>query len=80
MDIAFSSIDEIERLQEKSLRAHIAYCRKNSPYYQRVLGDVDIDAKKGTADILAELPFTDKSDIEKFNDELCAVHLIGLLT
>jgi phenylacetate-CoA ligase len=73
MEIAFSSPQEIAQLQRRKLCAHIDYCKNGSPYYRGVLADIDTGSHKSIADILAELPFTDKEDIEQHNDEMCAV-------
>lgn len=73
MEIAFSPAREIEELQRQKLCAHIDYCKKNSPYYKDALADFDTRSHKTIADILAELPFTSKEDIERHNDEMCAV-------
>lgn len=73
MDIAMKSAGKVEHLQEEKLLAHIEHCRKNSPYYRSVLSGLDIGGKKGTAEILDCLPFTDKHDIENHNDAMCAV-------
>jgi phenylacetate-CoA ligase len=73
MEIAFSSPQEILELQRQKLCAHIDYCKNNSPYYRDALADIDTSSHKSIADILAELPFTSKEDIERHNDEMCAV-------
>jgi phenylacetate-CoA ligase len=73
MEIAFSSPQEIAQLQREKLCAHIRYCKNNSPYYRAVLADIDTCPRKSIADLLADLPLTDKEDIEQHNDEMCAV-------
>ncbi len=73
MEIAYSSPREIEKLQRQKLCAHIEYCKHNSPYYRDALADIDTGSTKSIADLLAELPFTSKEDIERHNDEMCAV-------
>ena len=73
MDIEFSEPHIIRKLQEKRLRDHLVYCSKHSPYYQRILKDSCIDFERITLEQLCELPFTDKSDLEKYNNDFCAV-------
>ena len=73
MDIEFSEPDIIRQVQEKRLRKHLVYCSKHSPYYQRILKDSCIDFERITLEQLCELPFTDKPDVEKYNNDFCAV-------
>ncbi|MEW6379952.1 MAG: AMP-binding protein [bacterium] len=72
-EISFSSPEAIREVQEGRLRKHLVYCREHSPYYRRVLQDIDLDFEKITLDLISRLPFTDKSEIEKYNHDLCAV-------
>ena len=55
------------------LREHLIYCKKSSPYYKKKLKGIDIDSQFAAFERLIEFPFTDKSDIEKHNDDFCAV-------
>ncbi|MFA5087648.1 MAG: AMP-binding protein [Candidatus Omnitrophota bacterium] len=71
--ISFLSRGKIRSLQENILRQHLVYCRENSPYYKKLFKRHKIVPGKITLDNLADLPFTDKSDIEKNNDGLLAV-------
>ena len=73
MDIEFYEPDIIRQVQEKRLRKHLVYCSKHSPYYQRILKDSCIDFERITLEQLCELPFTDKPDVEKYNNDFCAV-------
>ena len=70
-DIGFSSPEVIKKLQEKILRRHLAYCKKNSPYYIEKLKGLDFD--NFSINRLHELPFTEKSDISKCNEDFLAV-------
>jgi phenylacetate-CoA ligase len=79
MDIAFSEPHIIKKLQEKRLRDHLLYCSKHSPYYQRILKDSCIDFESITLEQLCELPFTDKSDLEKYNNDFCAVSPVKIV-
>lgn len=71
-DIASSSADAIRGVQEERLKQHLDYCLKHSPYYRRILKNEDVNLG---LDGLSQLPFTQKSDIEKCNDDFCAVSL-----
>lgn len=72
-NIAFSTPDDIQQIQENRLREHLVYCREHSPYYQKSLRDTEINCKHVTIDQLCKLPFTEKSDIEQYNEDFCAV-------
>ncbi|HDH05443.1 MAG TPA: phenylacetate--CoA ligase family protein [Nitrospirae bacterium] len=69
--IEFEGPDEIKRVQETMFRSHLGYIAKNSPYYSRTLRGHD--PENISLDNLGDLPFTDKSDLERYNDELLAV-------
>ncbi len=71
--IAFSAPDAIREVQENRLREHLTYCREHSPYYRRILNNSGVDLGSITLDQLSGLPFTEKSDIEQYNDDFCAV-------
>lgn len=71
--IAFSAPDAIREVQENRLREHLTYCREHSPYYRRILNNSGVDLGSTTLDQLSGLPFTEKSDIEQYNDDFCAV-------
>lgn len=79
MDIEFSEPHIIRKLQEKRLRNHLVYCSKDSPYYQRILKDSCIDFERIRLEQLCELPFTEKSDLEKYNDDFCAVSPVKIV-
>ncbi len=70
-DISFSNAGKIRKIQNKKLQQHLNYCLKNSPYYKRILKKAD--TKLGL-DNLEQLPFTEKSDIEQYNDDFFAVN------
>lgn len=69
--IEFSTPDAIKDVQEKLFKKHLHYLISNSPYYRRTLSGLDIN--KVNLENLCELPLTDKSAFEKYNDELLAV-------
>jgi phenylacetate-CoA ligase len=70
-DLEFASAKKIRSVQEKLLQQHLNYCISNSKYYRRHLKGVDL--KKISIDNLTKLPFTDKSDIEEYNNDFLAV-------
>ena len=66
-DIAFRSNDEIMAIQQKLFSEHLSYCMESSPFYKNHLPSVSLDD-------IAQLPFTDKLDVEQYNHSLLAVH------
>ncbi|MGA1869519.1 MAG: phenylacetate--CoA ligase family protein [bacterium] len=72
-DIHFSNVEAAKSIQETQLGKHILYCRKNSPYYRKVLNNFGINIKNLTLEQLADLPFTTRSHIEDNESEFYAV-------
>ena len=74
MDIEFESIERIQEYQEELLRKQIAYLAAHSPYYQRLFTEHHIDpASIRTIADLQHLPFTEKADLQRFNDDFRCV-------
>ena len=74
MDIEFESIERIRAFQEDLLRKQMAYLAQNSPFYQRVFEQYNIDPTTiRTIDDLQRLPFTEKKDLQLFNDDFLCV-------
>ena len=71
-EISFSSSDKIQAVQQRLLRKHLDYCQEHSPFYQRLFKRHKINPTEITLANLCELPFTNKADIEKNNDEFLA--------
>lgn len=73
MDIEFQSAEEIKSFQENLLHDQLVYLKDNSPYYQRMFKSYDIDIDKiQHIEDLVKIPFTEKKDLQLFNDEfLC---------
>ena len=72
-DIEFRSPEEIEEYQNGRLREALRYLADNSPFYQRVFKDnnINIDDIR-TIDDLVKIPFTEKKDLQLHNaDFLC---------
>ena len=74
MDIEFQSIEEIRLLQENLLSQQLAYVSQYSPYYKRVfaVSGVDVSTIKSIDD-LQQLPFTEKKDLQLYNEEFLCV-------
>ena len=72
-DIEFASPAEQKAFQEDLLRQQIAYLQSHSPYYQRLFAQHQIDVSSiRTIEDLQRLPFTEKKDLQLYNDDfLC---------
>ena len=74
MDIEFESIERIRAFQEDKLRTQIAYLAAHSPFYQRMFNERGIDPSSiQTIADLQRLPFTEKADLQRFNDDFRCV-------
>jgi phenylacetate-CoA ligase len=69
--LAFQSLETIAAAQQDLLRAHIAYCKEHSPYYQPLLKNCDPSAV--TLESLERLPLTDKAEMALRNPDFLAV-------
>lgn len=72
-DIEFRSPEEIKEYQNGRLREALRYLADNSPFYQRVFKDNNINIDEiQTIDDLVKIPFTEKKDLQLHNaDFLC---------
>lgn len=72
-DIEFRSPEEIKEYQNGRLREALRYLADNSPFYQRVFKDNNINIDEiRTIDDLMKIPFTEKKDLQLHNaDFLC---------
>lgn len=70
-DLAFQPLEAMAAVQQQLLREHVAYCRKNSPYYRQLLQNLDPAAL--TLDDLSVLPLTDKTEMALHNSAFLAV-------
>lgn len=72
-DIEFKSVEEIKAYQEDLLHKALAYLQAHSPYYQRMFKSYGINIEKiQHIEDLVKIPFTEKKDLQLFNDEfLC---------
>ncbi|MDD2703057.1 MAG: AMP-binding protein [Candidatus Omnitrophica bacterium] len=71
--LEFQTPDSIRETQETILREHLRYCSRNSPYYKKIFSGRGQWWRGFTLENLPELPFTDKSRLEKYNDAFLAV-------
>jgi phenylacetate-CoA ligase len=72
-DIAFSDPRAIREVQESRLREHLVYASTHSPFYRRTLENMEVDFAGVTLEKFSGFPFTEKSDIEEYNDDFCSV-------
>jgi Coenzyme F390 synthetase len=73
-DIEFSSPAEIKSFQEDLLHKHLLYLKNNSPYYRRVFDSYGINIDKIVQlEDLTRIPFTEKKDLQLYNDDFCCV-------
>ena len=73
-DIEFSSPEQIKLFQEDLLHKHLVYLKKNSPYYKRVFDSYGININKIVhLEDLTRIPFTEKKDLQLYNDDFCCV-------
>ncbi|MCR5049535.1 MAG: AMP-binding protein, partial [Paludibacteraceae bacterium] len=74
MDIEFESVDRIRAYQEELLRKQMAYLAQHSPYYKRMFAEHHIDpASIRTIDDLQHVPFTEKADLQRYNNDFLCV-------
>lgn len=73
-DIEFATGEEIDRFQNEKLVEAIDYLKHNSPYYRRMFAraGVDPDSIRTVSD-LQRLPFTEKKDLQLYNDDFLCV-------
>ena len=73
MDLEFRKPEEIKAFQEGLLHDVLVYLKEHSKYYQRMFEKYHIDIEKiRTIEDLQKIPFTEKKDLQLFNDEfLC---------
>ena len=73
-DIEFQSPEAIKLFQENLLRRQMVYLHERSRYYQRMFEKYSIDIRKvQTIDDLVKIPFTEKKDLQLFNEEFLCV-------
>ena len=72
-DVEFASPEEQKRFQEQLLQQQLAYLQAHSPYYRRMFERTQVDLSSiRTLEDLQRLPFTEKKDLQLYNDDfLC---------
>jgi len=72
--IEFSNTKEINTLQEKKLKIALQYLQNNSSFYKRMFLKNNIDIHKiKTIEDLQQIPFTEKKDLQLYNDQFLCV-------
>lgn len=71
-EIEFTSRDSIDSFKLERLRETLAYLKANSPYYQKILAEVDEEHIESFED-LQQLPLTSKEDLAAHNDDFLCV-------
>ena len=73
-DIEFESPERIKEFQEELLKKHLSYLKANSVYYRRVFDSYGIKTDKiRHLEDLVRIPFTEKKDLQLYNDDFCCV-------
>lgn len=73
-EIEFQSSEVIKHFQEEKLLEAIKYLNENSPYYKRLFSENNIDISKlNTIESLQNIPFTEKNDLQRYNDDFLCV-------
>ena len=73
-DIEFESPERIKEFQEELLKRHLSYLKANSVYYRRVFDSYGIKTDKiRHLEDLVRIPFTEKKDLQLYNDDFCCV-------
>ncbi|HSH50094.1 MAG TPA: AMP-binding protein [Bacteroidales bacterium] len=74
-NIDYKSKQEIKTYQEQKLQKILQYVNQNSKFYQELFkkNNIDISSIK-TLDDLQKLPFTEKDDLHKRNDDFICVN------
>ena len=74
MDIEFKSPERIKTFQDGLLHKALAYLNSNSAYYRRMFERYEIDITKiQTLEDLVKIPFTEKKDLQIFNEDFLCV-------
>ena len=72
-DIEFASPEEIKQFQEGKLQQALLYLQQNSRFYQRMFERYGIKVEKiRTIEDLVNIPFTEKKDLQLFNEDTSA--------
>jgi len=73
-DIEFQSPEQIKLFQESLLRKQLTYLQTHSRFYQRLFAEHHINLSAiQTIEDLQQLPFTEKKDLQLFNEDFRCV-------
>jgi len=73
-DIEYQSPEAIKAFQEDKMRTALRYLREHSPYYQRMFDSYRVNiAKINHLEDLVKIPFTEKKDLQLYNDDFLCV-------
>ncbi len=73
-EIEFKDRAEIKRFQENKLIETLRYIKSNSPFYQRLFLENNIDIEKILhLEDLSKIPFTEKKYLQLYNDDFLCV-------
>lgn len=73
-DIEFQSPEVIKAFQEEKLGETLRYLEANSPYYKRMFQSFGVNISKiKHIEDLVTIPFTEKKDMQLFNDDFLCV-------
>lgn len=72
-ELAFADRATQHRVQQAHLDAHLAHCRRHSPFYRRLWAGDTIGLEPLPLEGLSRLPLTAKADLEACNDAFLAL-------
>jgi phenylacetate-CoA ligase len=73
-EIEWQPLSVIKAFQEEKLKIALQYLQYNSPFYQKLFRENNIDIQKiKSLEDLQKIPFTDKKDLQLHNDEFVCV-------
>ena len=73
-EIEKASITEIKVFQENELKKMLQYVKENSPFYQRIFSENDIDISSiDSLEDLSKIPVTTKDQLQQYNDDFICV-------
>lgn len=73
-DIEFKDTATIQNYQDERLRQALSYLNQNSPYYQKIFRENNINiAEIRCVSDLINIPFTEKKDLQLYNDDFLCV-------
>ncbi len=73
-NIEFQPVEEIKKLQKQKLKEALIYLKDHSPFYQRLFKKYNIHIEKiKTIEDLQHIPFTDKKDLQLYNEDFLCV-------